>query len=181
MSSTFFLSKSCCASLCVDTFQFLRKHSAPSFGHWDTFFFPPCTHLAWDEKLWLGGLKLRLLWKPTTLWPAPTKDWKLEILLARVSAAASLADLVTCIDAHLCVFFGGLWGPDISLRPGYFFETRIFLWVLDISLRLEYFFGRWLEVLAGEAALLLELILLAHLVSLDQAAKLWRVLVVRGH
>ena len=61
------------------------------------------------------------------------------------------------------------------------FEARIFLWDPNISLGPEYFFGRWLEVLAGEAALLLELILLAHLVSLDQAAKLWRVLVVGGH
>ena len=114
----------------------------------------------------LMSFKLRLLWKPATLYPASNKDWKLEIL-CRVSAA-STADLVTCIDTHWWGFC--FWG---SLRPGV---------STDISLGWEMsLLGRWLEVSAGEAALLLKLHPLAHLVSLDQAAKLWSVLVVGYH
>ena len=113
------------------------------------------------QPQWMS-LKLRLLWKPATLYPASNKDWKLEIL-CRVSAA-STADLVTCIDTH--------WSG--------FFETRSAQ--TDISLGWEMsLLGRWLEVPAGEAALLLKLHPLAHLVSLDQAAKHWSVLVVGYH
>ena len=155
---------SCCASPDVDTFLFLWKHSALSFGHWNT---PLICTAAFgrDEKMCSTTMD-EFETEAATLYPASNKDWKLEILW-RVSAA-STADLVTCIDTHWSGFC--FWG---SLRPGV--STNISLgWEMSLL-------GRWLEVPAGEAALLLKLHPLAHLVSLDQAAKLWSVLVVGYH
>ena len=160
---------SCCASPDVDTFLFLWKHSALSFGHWNTSLI--CTAaLGRDEKMCSTTIDRVSNWGCSeSLLRSIQRQIKIESL--RSFGEFLLLQLQTWSHVSTLTDQGSFWGV---------FETQSA--PTNISLGWEMsLFGRWLEVPAGEAALLLKLHPLAHLVSLDQAAKLWSVLVVGCH